>query len=292
MTLVFIALKSNTKSGKNYWLYSNSSSVESENGNWNNVFIIVDVTHKKNEEVKLIKALERERELNSLKTNFVSLASHEFRTPLASIQSSIDILRLHTASENSKIPVVYHRHLKQIEDEVNRMTYLMNDVLVMGKINADKIDFSPSSVDLVEVVNDVINSPAIGRLNRKVLLDYEGEAFPFYCDSRLITHIVQNLVDNAIKYSDPKTNPPSVSLFYGQNMVKLVVRDHGIGIPENEQSKLFESFWRGSNVSCFPGTGLGLPIVKRFVDMHRGEILFNSAVGKGTTVTVLLPVEK
>jgi PAS domain S-box-containing protein len=276
-------------SGKNLWLYCNTTPVESENGKWNHVCLVVDISKKKEEEAKLIEALKKERELNALKTNFVTLASHEFRTPLASIQSSIDILNLYIAKDSPDLKDKVSKHLSQITGEVERMTYLMNDVLVMGKINADKIDFNPSFVNLKQLIDTMINSPVVTRKKRSLNFITEGDNTPFYCDQRLITHIIQNLTDNALKYSDPKSLPPVIKLLQNADGITITVTDYGIGIPEKDYAHVFESFWRGSNVHCLPGTGLGLPIVKRFVDLHKGEIDFSSQPGKGTSFTVKIP---
>lgn len=231
-------------------------------------------------------ALSRERELSELKSGFVSLVSHEVRTPLAVIQSSADILDRYgeriTHDER-------RRHLDTIFSSIRRLSDLVERVLMLGRIEDGRIQFNPVSVELpslcAQIVDEVISATgAPGRFVVRVAPDLPRASV----DPDLLRHILGNLLSNAIKYSGEQ-EPVELEVTRSAERARFVVRDRGIGIPASDHGALFESFARGSNVGSRPGTGLGLMIVKRCVDTHHGSIELDSELGVGTTVTVELP---
>lgn len=247
-----------------------------------------DITKLKQAEAEIVKALERERELSELRSGFVSLVSHEFRTPLTTIQSSAELLERYNnrLSEEKK-----QNHYRRIQQAVQRMTQLLEDVLTIGKAEAGKLQFTPSPMDLVAFCRDLVESLQMSakpqhQLNFVVI----GDGSDAQMDEKLLGHILTNLLTNAIKYS-PDGGTVQFDVVCDRTGVIFRIRDSGIGIPPEDLERLFESFGRASNVGAIPGTGLGLAIVKRCVDLHEGEITVESEVGVGTTFTVTLPLQ-
>ncbi|HEY9829408.1 MAG TPA: PAS domain S-box protein, partial [Stenomitos sp.] len=247
-----------------------------------------DITKLKQAEAKIVKALERERELSELRSGFVSLVSHEFRTPLTTIQSSAELLERynHKLSQEKK-----HNHYRRIQNAVQRMTQLLEDVLMIGKAEAGKLKFMPSSMDLIAFCRDLVESLQMSakpqhQLNFVVI----GEGHDAQMDDKLLGHILTNLLTNAIKYS-PDGGNVQFDLICDHTWANFCIQDSGIGIPPEDLERLFESFGRASNVGAIPGTGLGLAIVKRCVDLHQGQITVESKVGMGTTFKVTLPLK-
>ncbi len=248
------------------------------------------ISLRKNAEEDLKHALEKERELNEMKSRFISMTSHEFRTPLTVIQSNSELLALKLDS----LPGPQHekiiKHINIITEEISRLTRLIDDILLMGRIESGKILFNPTLVNLSELITELLNSgESLKYENRKATLMITGNAIPIQCDATLMTHAFNNILSNAYKYSDERP-APEVNLIYDPQKVKIIVQDHGIGIPEAEQSTLFDSFFRASNTSNIKGTGLGLVITKQFIELHHGTINIASKINQGTTVTLELPV--
>ncbi len=256
------------------------------------VFLFLDITTIKEAEHNLSNALEKEKHLNDLKTHFVSLTSHEFRTPLTSIQSSLDILNLHLYNYGVVNKEKLNQHLDQISDEVQRMTELMDNVLVLGKINSGKIDFRPEYHNVLPLINDVVNNKRINQYNKRIQLRVKGAACNVYCDLRLLEHILNNLLINALKYSEASSEHPELDVVFNGQEVQFTIIDYGIGVPEADRPHLFESFYRAGNAHNIPGTGLGLPIVKQFVELHHGSISFESELNKKTIFRFNIPVRK
>lgn len=230
-----------------------------------------------------LRLLARERELSELKSEFVSLVSHEFRTPLEIIMSSVDNLdRYH-----DRLPAEKRQQLlRTINKAVRRMSGMMEEVLVLGRLETDRITFNPVPFEfrsLCHRICDEIES-ATGR-RCPIQLEMNGLPENANGDESLLRHIFTNLLSNAVKYSEPGQ---SVRFVLHRERDKAVCRisDDGCGIPEADQKRLFQAFHRGGNVRQTPGTGLGLLIVKRCVDLHGGEIQFESTEGKGTTFVV------
>jgi len=249
----------------------------------------VEITERKRAEEEIRRALEKEKELNELKSKFVSMTSHEFRTPLSTILSSAELLE-HYADKLS--PADRAEILHSIQMAVGRMTSLLEDVLVIGRVEAGKMHFSPAPLDLNEFCGGLANEFK-RHLSATQRLEFRAEAgcAEVPADAKLLHHIFGNLLSNAIKYS-PDGGEIAFSLTCRADVAQIEVADQGIGIPAEDQERLFETFHRAGNVGNISGTGLGLSIVKHAVDLHGGTIGVTSAVGQGTRFTVRLPVSR
>jgi PAS domain S-box-containing protein len=256
--------------------------------------MIKDITEHKVAEVEILKALEQERELSQLRSSFISLVSHEFRTPLTTIQSSTELLERYSEklSDDKKL-----NHLIRIQSAVQRMTQLLDDVLTIGKAEAGKLKFEPAPIDLeafcrylVENMQAIVASQHINaNHHHRLTFVTQGNFHNAQMDEKLLEHIITNLLSNAIKYST-QGGTVQFELICDRNLAIFRIQDNGIGIPQKDLQHLFESFGRASNVGNIPGTGLGLAIVKQCVDLHKGKIAVESEVGFGTTFTVTLPL--
>jgi PAS domain S-box-containing protein len=246
-----------------------------------------DISQRKQAEVETLKALAREKELSQLKSNFVSMVSHEFRTPLGIIQSSAELLRdfyqKMQADERDE-------QLESIARNTRRMAGMMEQVLVLSRLDADKLDFQPKVLDLEVFCRRVIDE-VLSATNRRCLIELSLSSIPSEAkaDERLLGHIFTNLLTNAVKYSEAGATVDLAVERDGQDAV-CVVRDRGIGISENDQQHLFKAFHRGENVGMRPGTGLGLLLVKRCVELHGGSVQLKSRIDEGTTVIIKLPI--
>lgn len=236
-------------------------------------------------ENEIRKALQKERELNELKSRFVSMISHEFRTPLTTIQTATDLLKYYEWSQDEKL-----ERYQQIYTAVQHMTQLLEDVLLIGRAEAGKLDFNPKRLDLRKICQQLVSDFQMGAGSQHHLtFSVKGAVQEAWIDQKLLRQILTNLIANAIKYS-PEGERIDVRLEYVSDRVILQVQDRGIGIPQAEIKLLFEAFFRASNVGVVQGTGLGLATVKRCTDIHQGTIAVESEVGKGTVFTVALPL--
>ena len=247
----------------------------------------LDITQRKQAEVELLHTLAREKELGQLRSNFISMVSHEFRTPLGIIQSSAEILEDYLLELT---PAEREDHLQSIQKNTRRMAGLMEEVLLLGSLDAGKMEFRAEALELRTFARrlvDEVQSATAGRC--PIELSLSEIPAEVYADERLLRHIFTNLLTNAIKYSDADR---LVRFDIGRSGAEIVctVRDQGIGIPEADREWLFNAFHRGHNVDDRPGSGLGLVIVKRCVDLHGGKVEVESEPGEGTLVTVRLPV--
>ena len=247
---------------------------------------ITDISHQKLAEDHLMMNLQREKDLNDLKSKFVAMVSHEFRTPLAAISSSVEIMEMLENSEvkNSKEKV--KDHLSKIGMQISRMTELMNEVLLISKIESGSLTPQVEQFDLIELIEDVKNEFIYTDFEFNVSSNVEH--FPIKADRSMMMHILLNLTSNAIKYS-PEKRVVDFNLYQNCNHAEISVRDYGIGIPDTDKQKLFTSFFRASNIRNIPGTGLGLIIVKHFLDMLNASITFQSMENKGTTFKIDMP---
>jgi PAS domain S-box-containing protein len=248
--------------------------------------MLVDISQRKQAEAELHRTLAREMELSQLKSNFVSMVSHEFRTPLGIIQSSAELLR---DFYQKMQPAERGEQLESITRNTRRMAGMMEEVLILSRLDAGKLDFQPTVLDLNRFCRRLVDE-VLSATNRRcpiklslTSIPTEGEA-----DERLLGHIFTNLLSNAVKYSDPGATVDFAVERDGADVV-CIVRDQGIGIPGEDQEHLFEAFYRGGNVGTRPGTGLGLLVVKRCVELHRGDVQLVSRLGEGTTVAVRFP---
>jgi PAS domain S-box-containing protein len=246
-----------------------------------------DITNRKQLEQELIVALEKEKELNELKSRFISMTSHEFRTPLSTILSSSELLEhyRHRWTEEKQLT-----HLRRIQIAVQRMAEMLNDVLVIGKAEVGKLEYKPIYIDLVAYCHQLLEDIKSHGNNHKIIdFNCQYQSIPCYMDEKLLSHILTNLLSNAIKYS-LHADIVKFTLICQEGKVIFEIEDQGIGIPEADISRLFESFYRAGNVGNILGTGLGLAIVKKCVDIYQGEISFTSQVNVGTKFTVTLPL--
>ncbi|MBD6617435.1 PAS domain S-box protein [Komarekiella sp. 'clone 1'] len=247
-----------------------------------------DITPRKQLEHELRVALEKEKELSELKSRFVSMTSHEFRTPLSTILSSCELLEHYRQKWTQEKQLT---HLHRIQSAVKRMTEMLNDVLVIGKAEAGKLEFRPTSLDLVEYCRQLVEEVQLNLSNQHIIsFTSQYESVPCYMDEKLLGHILSNLLSNAIKYS-PIGSTVKFTLTCEDLRAVFAIQDQGIGIPEEDLPRLFESFHRARNVGNILGTGLGLAIVKKCVDIHQGEITVTSKLGFTTKFIVTLPLK-
>lgn len=233
-------------------------------------------------------ALIKEQELSNLKTQFISVVSHEYRTPLTIISSSAELLM---RFYNKWSPENISKRLNMILDSVSRMTHLLEDVLLVAKTDANRINIKPEFIDIEKLIQDLLyDVRLIDTKNHQFLVQIHHQPNPpaCYLDKVLFQFMFKNLINNAVKYS-PENTSIYIDIEIKAESLKLQIRDEGIGIPPKDLPKLFESFYRASNVDTVPGTGLGLAIVKRCIDLHGGSINVSSILGSGTAFIIELP---
>jgi PAS domain S-box-containing protein len=251
--------------------------------------IVRDITERKQAEIEIRNALETEKHLGELKSRFVTMTSHEFRTPLTTILSSAELIEDFGDIWGKEKKAL---HLNRIKVNVNHMTQLLDDVMLIGKAQVGKLECEPILLDLVQFCRDLVDEIHPSKIsNCHIAFVSQTNVLHAYLDEKLLRHILSNLISNAVKYS-PQGGTINFYLGCQQGEVNFQIQDRGIGIPLNEQERLFSSFYRASNVGNISGTGLGLAIVKKAVDLHQGKITVTSEVGIGTTILVSLPLVK
>jgi PAS domain S-box-containing protein len=237
---------------------------------------------------ELENSLEREKELGKIKTSFVAMASHEFRTPLAAIQAATDvILRYKDKLSQEDID----KRLFKIKREVRDMTIILEDILILGKSEVQKLKFRAIELDLVVLVKNIVSDYQLTQEKpREVAYKISKDNIMLNADPKWIKHIIINLLSNALKYSEA---PASIIIEIRQEKTEVIlsVSDQGIGISEKDQAILFEPFNRGENVGNIQGTGLGLSILQKAIDLHKGKIKIESKLNNGSTFIVSLPYE-
>ena len=230
------------------------------------------------------RSFEKEKDLNQLKTRFVSMASHEFRTPLSSVQLSASLIDKYLQKED---PENILKHTSKIKNSVSHLTGILNDFLSLEKLEAGKTEVVIQEFDLVTYSEAIIEEmQLIAKQNQNIVYQHTGAQSKVKLDQALLKNAVINLVSNAIKYSGENTFI-EFNTEVDDNEIFIIVKDNGIGIPVEEQKHLFEPFFRANNTGNIPGTGLGLNIVKRYVEMMGGQVICNSAQHKGTTITLI-----
>ena len=272
--------------GEKIWVLIAGRCVEHHDPDAGVIWTLLDVTDRRRAEDDIRQALERQRELNVLRSRFVAMTSHEFRTPLASILSSAELLRYYTermsADERGEL-------LKSIESGVQRMTLMLDRILLIGKAEAEMLEFSPKPMDLRLLLEELVKEASLQHpaATSPIVLDWQLDAAERLFDEKLCRHIFSNLLSNALKYSpDGGAVVLRVNTVDGRTVFEI--QDQGIGIPADELHHLFDSFHRASNVGAIAGTGLGLSIVKKSVELHGGSITVASTIHKGTCFTVVL----
>lgn len=223
---------------------------------------------------------EKEKELNQLKTRFVSMASHEFRTPLSAIQLSASLINKYV--EKSDVENV-EKHTAKIKNSINNLTTILNDFLSLEKLEAGKVEAKAQWFDIFAFSEEIAEEMQLMTKQKQLIVyEHQGTTSQVYLDPNLLKNCIINLVSNAIKYSGEDTMIQFFSIVNQQELV-LEVKDNGIGIPSTEMDNLFEPFFRAHNTGDIPGTGLGLNIVKRYVDLMNGTCTCESEQNKGTT---------
>lgn len=244
--------------------------------------IATDITERKRAENDLRVALDKEKELNELKSRFVSLASHEFRTPLSTVLSSAYLISKYARAEDQP---QREKHLQRIISSVNMLTDILNDFLSVGKMEEGKVQVRMGLFNVKEHISNILSDiQGLQKKKQQVSFSHQGLE-TLVLDASLLTHIVMNLVSNAIKFSLEGTTI-DVATSVTPEYFTLSVKDHGMGIPPEDQQHLFERFFRGANVSNIQGTGLGLHIVAKYAELLDGEVSCVSELGQGTTFTV------
>lgn len=238
-------------------------------------------------EAELTESLNKEKELGELKSRFVSMASHEFRTPLSTILSSVALLSRYTESDQQSSR---DKHLAKIKTAVNHLTGILNDFLSISKFDEGKIRANPEAINTDDMVKEIYEEmKALLKPGQVINLNNRTSGLTLFNDPKIIKNIFLNLLSNAIKYSKEGSE-----IFWSvdaQNgKLYFEVRDQGIGIPEEDQKYLFDRFFRASNATNIEGTGLGLNIVKKYLELLGGHITFKSVYGTGTTFNVEIPM--
>lgn len=250
--------------------------------------VVKNVSAQKNLERELVKTLAKEKQLNTLKSRFVTMASHEFRTPLTTILSSAFLLENYTGQQ---LESEKRKHLDRIKRSVHGLTELLNDFLSLDKLEEGVIQVVYKPVYLKQFFEDILQEISlIKKENQKVVFEFSGDEAEVLMDKQLVRNILLNLLSNAIKYS-ATSGTIGLTVLVVVKSIKIKVSDHGIGIPPEEQQLVFNRFFRASNTSEIQGTGLGLNIVKRYVKLLKGRVRFQSRLDKGTIFTVTLPLE-
>jgi PAS domain S-box-containing protein len=252
------------------------------------IAFIADITKRKLNEEKIIAQqveMEKGKEINDLKSRFVSMASHEFRTPLSTILSSISLLSKYTSTEDQS---KRDKHIDRIKSSVKTLTDILNEFLSLGRIEEGKVEMNPEIFDLVEFIHAVNNEMSVLlKPGQQFIFNHKGNT-QTYTDTNLLKHIMINLLSNAIKFS-PENASITIDTEVTTTHTKIAITDKGIGIPAADQVHLFERFFRATNVTNIQGTGLGLHIVGRYVELLNGTINYNSEFENGSRFILNLP---
>lgn len=288
-----ITFRFKKKSGKYIWLETYSKTILD---NKNNVVGIQtssrDITKRIKDKENIQQALKKEKELSELKSGFVTMASHQFRTPLSVIYSNVELLNYKIDLLNVIQKEELERISGRITNEVNRMTELMNNILVFGAYESKNLKVELKEFNLNDFIDNLIETYFNNEKDgRKIIVDKSEYENNIQSDESLLTHILNNLISNAFKYSVGSSNP-MIRINYLKDKFKIEIIDFGIGIPELENKHLFQSFYRGSNTSTIKGSGLGLIIAKQFTELLNGTISISSKVNEITTVTVTIPYKQ
>lgn len=235
--------------------------------------------------VDLHNALSKERELNELKSRFVSMASHEFRTPLTTMLSSLSLIKKYAETSDLESQ---RKHVNKIKSSITNLTDILNDFLSVSKLEEGKINYTPVEQNLKTFIADIITEMSVMAPNgQKINQNYIGYEMVLM-DTKLLKNVLFNLISNAIKFS-PENGVIYVSTIVEDKQIVVSVKDNGIGIPKEDQKHLFERFFRGHNATNIQGTGLGLNIVSKYLELMNASISFTSEENKGTLFTITIP---
>jgi PAS domain S-box-containing protein len=247
-----------------------------------------EIIERQRSEKTIRNALTREKELSELKSRVITTISHEFRTPLTTILSSTDLLEIYNRKgEKEKIPV----HIFRIQAAAEQMANLVSNVLTISEVETEKIQFNPSLINLRQFCQQLVEELQLIASNKPTLnFVVQGSCAEACMDGYLLRQILSNILANAIKFT-PQGGNVQFDLVFNPDEAIFYIRDEGIGIPLHEQARVWNAFERGSNVGTISGTGMGLTIAKKSVDLHNGRISLDSEVGVGTTFTIALPLK-
>ena len=249
---------------------------------------VLDISDRKKAEENIYKSLEREKELSEMKTRFISMVSHEFRTPLANIYSNAQLLDRFEEKWNKEKKA---RSLDRILNSVKVLNSMLDDVSLFGKKQSGKLKFTPTPVDFDSYIRSLIDETLTNfNTKRHVRFEKDDNVGTIHTDKFLLHHIVTNLLSNALKYSFKETEVLLKIDKSDKEWINLTIQDHGKGIPEKELNKIFEPFYRASNIDNVSGTGLGMAIIKHCTDLLSGTLHIDSEIGIGTTVSINIPV--
>lgn len=257
-------------------------------GNINEVLVVMkNITSSKLTQRKLVRAVEKEKELSSLKSRFVTMASHEFRTPLSTMLSSVFLLENYVGE---KYEVQKKTHLERIRRSIQTLTELMNDFLSIGSLEEGQIKAVYSPVEIHTFMRETVAElNSIKKPGQQIELTVSGEETTILTDHQMLTNILRNLVSNAVKYS-PADARIQLNVSVKDARLTILVEDEGMGIPARDQPEIFKRFYRAENATNIQGTGLGLNIVRKYLQLLKGTITFESKENEGTTFTVNIPV--
>jgi PAS domain S-box-containing protein len=277
------------KDGREYWVAIEARPTFDDQGALASFVVLeTDVTARKQTEAALRTALEQERELREMKSRFVIMTSHEFRTPLTTILSIASFLKMAEADLSAEKRA---DRLTRLETAAQHIEALIEDVLAYDQTDTAWLQFDARPVDLAAMTRELVEVLRVGAGARHhFTCDLPDGALMVQADRKLLAQVLSNLLSNAVKYSAPGSTV-EVTLRREVERVLLRVKDQGIGIPASEQKRIFEPFFRAGNTGGVAGTGLGLSILRNAVELHGGQVQFESAEGSGTTFTVLLPAE-
>lgn len=272
---------------KNNYFSVNTAPLYDENKNTTSALIVYsDISEQKKVEMDMQLALKKEQDLNELKSRFISMASHEFRTPLSVILSSTTLIdRYNELGRHAK----NKKYIKKILNNVNNLEIILNDFLCLGKLDEGKIIPTLEYLDIIQFSRSLVEEIELHtKKGQTITITNSDTTLPVRLDPKLLRHILTNLLSNATKYS-PENTDISIVLVNKSETVSITLTDHGIGIPEEEQENLFQRFFRAENAANIEGTGIGLNIVKRYVELMQGTVTFKSKLNQGSTFTVELP---
>ena len=234
----------------------------------------------------LSEALDKEKQLSEIKSRFVSMASHEFRTPLTTVLSSASLLSKYTTADEQDNR---NRHVNKIKNSVKHLNDILEDFLSLGKLDEGKVGSHSDEFDLKELIDDVVDEMnGMMKKDQQFLYKHEGIS-RVYSDKKLLKNVIINLASNAIKFSEEGKTIVIKSRVENETM-EIIISDTGIGISKEDQAHLFSSFYRGKNAVNIQGTGLGLHIVKRYLDLLGGHVEVHSEIGEGSTFIVTVPI--
>ncbi len=270
----------------------NVVALHDNDGNVDQILLVErDATQQKQNEEEIRKTLQKEIQLNELKSRFVSMASHEFRTPLGAILSSTSLIEEYLTKKDATIDFVREKtdkHIKRIKSSIGNLISILNDFLSLEKLEQGKVEIKDSIFNMPDFTKELIEEiqPTLKK-GQKIIYIEKGDIKEVFLDQNTLRNIMLNLISNAIKYS-PENSAIEVLTVSNKEGLEILVTDHGMGIPEDDQQHLFERFFRAKNATNVQGTGLGLNIVKRYIDLMGGEISFTTKENQGTTFTVYL----